>query len=135
MDTITDMLNRIRNAQAVYKETVVVPYSNVKYRLAEILKERGYIDGLEKKGRKEKRFIEITLKYETDPDSPNSKKPVILGMKRISKSGKRIYMGYKEIRPIRNGYGMAIISTPMGILTEKEARKNKVGGEVICEIW
>lgn len=134
-DPITDLLNRIRNGQAAMKETVSVPYSNTKYAVAEMLKANGYISEAEKKGRKEKRTIEIVLKYQTDENSPNTKIPTILGLKRISKPGKRIYIGYKEIRQVRNGYGMAIFSTPNGLLTDREARKKKVGGEVICEIW
>lgn len=134
-DPITDMLNRIRNGQAVMKETVSVPFSNTKFAVAEILKANGYISEVEKKGRKEKRTLEITIKYEAVENSPNAKKPTVLGLKRISKPGKRVYRGYKEIRPVRNGYGIAIFSTPNGLLTDKEARKQKVGGEVICEIW
>lgn len=134
-DPITDMLNRIRNGQAAMKDVVVVPYSDTKYAVAELLKANKYVSEVEKKGRKEKRTIEIVLKYQVDEDSPNRKNPTIDGLKRISKPGKRIYIGYKEIKQVRNGYGMAIFSTPLGLLTDKEARKKKVGGEVICEIW
>jgi small subunit ribosomal protein S8 len=127
-DPITDMLNRIRNAQAVSKETVDIPFSNLKYEMAKILEKEKFIEKVEKKGRKTKRIIEITLRYE-------DKMPVISGLKRISKPGQRIYLPYKKIKKIKGGYGIAIISTSKGLMTNKEARKQKMGGEVLCEIW
>ena len=124
-DPITDMLNRIRNAQAVSHKTVSIPFSNLKYEIAQILEKQGFVEKVEKKGRNPKRSIEITLKY-----------PVtISGLKRISKPGQRIYAGFKGIRSSKGGYGILIISTPKGLMTDKEAKKNKLGGEVICEIW
>ena len=134
-DPITDMLNRIMNGQAASKESVLVPFSNIKYSIAEILKENGYVLAIEKKGRKEKRFIELGLKYDSDENSQGGKRPAILGVKRISKPGKRVYIGYKEIRPVRHGYGIAIVSTPQGVATDRDARKKKSGGEVLCEVW
>ena len=128
MDPITDMLNRIRNAQAVHHPTVNIPFSNLKYEIAKILQKEGFIAGVEKKGRTQKKMIEITLKYD-------KKKPAISGLKRISKLGQRIYKGYKEIKPVKSGYGIAIISTSKGLMTNKEARRQRLGGEVICEIW
>jgi len=127
MDPIADMLTSIRNSQAVLKETVKVPFSNLKYEIAQILKKKGFVKEVEKKG-KTKKIIEITLKYE-------GKTPVISSLKRISKPGQRIYLSFKEIKSVRDGYGIAIISTSKGLLTDKEARKQKIGGEVICEIW
>lgn len=127
-DPITDMLNRIRNAQAVLKETAAVPFSNLKYELARILKKRGFIDKVEKRRRKTKRTILLTLKYE-------NKEPVIKGLKRISKPGRRFYVSTRDIRAVRSGYGLSIISTSKGLMTDKEARKKKLGGEVICEVW
>jgi len=127
-DPVTDMLNRIRNAQAVLKETVDIPISNLRYEIAKILEKGGFVAEVEKKGKKTKKVIEITLKY-------NEKVPVISGLKRISKPGKRIYKKAKELKPVRGGYGIAIISTSKGLMTDKEARKQKLGGEVICEIW
>ncbi len=128
MDPISDMLNQIRNAQAVSKETVDVPFSNLKYEIAKILKKEGFVDKIEKKGRKTKRTIEITLKYE-------NKVPVISGFARISKPGQRIYFKAKKIKRVKDGYGIAIISTPKGLMTNKEARREKLGGEIIAEIW
>ncbi|MFH1656651.1 MAG: 30S ribosomal protein S8 [Candidatus Nealsonbacteria bacterium] len=142
IDPIVDMLNRIRNSQAVFKETVSIPFSNLKYEIAKILEKRGYIEKIEKKGRKEKKFIELTLKYEQNLSELNDKKesrqkkePVILGLKRISKQGQRIYKNYKGIKLVRGGYGMAIVSTPKGLMTDRDAKKSKLGGEILCEIW
>ena len=128
-DPITDMLNRIRNAQAVRHQTVEVPHSNLKQKLAEILVREGFLDKIEKRRKKTQKIIEIYLKYSVD------KSPVITGLKRISKPSQRIYKKSKEIRRIRGGYGIAIISTPQGLMTNKEARKKKTGGEILCEIW
>ena len=122
------MLNRIRNAQAVLKEAVDVPFSNLKYEIAKILEKEKLIKKAEKKGKKNKKIIEITLRYE-------GKVPVISGLKRISKSGQRIYASTKRIKPVKGGYGIAIVSTSKGLMTNKEAKKQKLGGEIICEIW
>jgi len=103
MDTISDMLNRIRNSQAVLKEQVEIPFSTLRYEIANIMKERGFIGKIEKKGKKTKKVIEITLKY-------NDKISAISGLKRISRSGQRIYKSFKELRPVKSGYGIAIIS-------------------------
>lgn len=127
-DPIADMFNRIRNAQAVLHPTVSIPFSNLKYEIGKILEHEGLIEKIEKKGRKEKKNIEITLKY-------SEKKPVISGLKRISKPGQRIYTPAKDIKSVRQDYGINIISTSKGLMTNKEARKKGLGGEVICEIW
>jgi small subunit ribosomal protein S8 len=128
MDPIADMLVSIKNAQAVGKTTVSIPFSNLKYKISQILEKNGFIEKVEKRGRGPKRFIEITLKYE-------NKVPAISGFKRISKPGQRIYLPYKKIKKVKGGYGIAIISTSKGILTDKEAKKQKIGGEILCEIW
>ena len=127
-DPIADMLNRIKNAQAVSHLTVEVPFSNLKYEIAKILEREGFIEKVEKKGKKAKRIIEIILKYQ-------DKIPKITGLKRISKPGQRIYLPVKKIKKVREGYGITIISTSKGLMANKEARKHKLGGEVICEIW
>jgi len=126
-DPISDMLTTIRNAQAVDKDTVSIPFSDLKYRIAKILEKKGFVGKIEKKGRKTNKVIEITLRYE-------EKSPVILGLRKISKPGQRIYSSWKEMKRIRGGYGIAIISTSKGLMTNKEARKQKLGGEIICEI-
>ncbi|OGZ35338.1 MAG: 30S ribosomal protein S8 [Candidatus Portnoybacteria bacterium RIFCSPLOWO2_01_FULL_43_11] len=127
-DPISDMLTRIRNAQAVSHETVSIPFSKFKLNLAKILEKEGLVEGVLIQGRKIKKIIEIKLKYK-------NKKPVINKLKRISKPGQRIYLNKNMIRPIKQGYGLAVISTPEGLITDKEARKRGLGGEVICEVW
>jgi len=128
MDPIADMLTSIRNAQAVLKETVVVPYSEIKFEILKILKKENLIEQVEKKGRKARRSIEVKLKYE-------DKEPVISSLKRVSKPGQRIYTAAGNIRRVRDGYGISIISTSKGLMTNKEARRKNMGGEIICEIW
>jgi small subunit ribosomal protein S8 len=128
MDPISDMLTAIKNAQAVKKETVEVPFSNLKFEIAKILEKNGFVEKVGKKGVKKKKVIEIKLKYENGL-------PAISGLKRISKPGQRIYLPVKKIRKVKGGYGIAIISTSKGVMTDKEARKLKVGGEILCEVW
>lgn len=127
-DPIADMLTRIRNAQAVAHQTVMVPFSKLKLNLAEILVQEGLIKKVTPQGRKTKKIIEIELKYQKD-------QPVINALKRISKPGRRLYIKNNEIRPIRQGFGLSIISTPKGLMTNVEAKKKGLGGEVICHIW
>ena len=127
-DPISDMINRILNAQAVLHPTVSVPFSNFKYEIAKILEKEKFLDKIDEKGKKVKRVIEITLKYE-------DKTPAISGLKRVSKPGQRIYAEAKEIKKVKGGYGISIISTPEGLMTNKEVRKRKLGGEVILEVW
>jgi small subunit ribosomal protein S8 len=128
LDPITDMLNRIRNAQAVLKPTVSLPFSDFKYKIAKILEKEGYIEKVEEKGKKIKRTLEINLKY-------NGKTPVISAIKKVSKPGQRIYTQAKDIKAVKTGYGIAVISTSRGLMTNKEAKKRKLGGEIIFEIW
>ncbi len=128
-DPIADMLIRIKNALMARHKTVVVPGSKLKIEIARILKEEGYIEDYRVIEEKPQRKIEIVLKYD------EKKRPVIAGIKRVSKPGRRIYRGYKELPKVLNGMGIAIISTSQGIMTDHEARKRRVGGEVICEIW
>jgi len=128
MDPISDMLTSIRNALVVKSPRVKIPFSNLKYGIAKILEKEGFIEKVEKKGKRMRRFIEITLKY-TD------NLPAISGLKRISKPGQRIYSHWKKIKRVKGGYGIAIISTSKGLMTDKEARRQKLGGEIICEIW
>ena len=129
MDNIANMLTIIRNAQAVGKETAVIPHSKLKLEIAKVLEKEKFIKSAEAKGRKNKKIIEIKLAYEKDGD------PAIRSIKRISRSSQRIYVPVKKIFPVQYGKGMRIISTPKGLLTDKEARNQKVGGEVICEVW
>lgn len=127
MDTIADMLTKIRNGIAVKKKTISVPYSNVKYNIAKLLEKEGFVDYTKKRGKNIKRLV-VGLKYENGQSKINE-------IKRISKPGRRMYVSSKNIYFPKSGYGSLVISTPKGILTSKEAKKMKVGGEIICEIW
>lgn len=124
----TNLLIQIKNAQAVKKEGIKISYSKLKEKILEVLKDNNYIEDFDKKGRGAKRILDVKLKYEDDQG-------VIDGIKFLSKPSRRFYIGYKDLRPVKRGYGMAILSTPKGILTGKEARKMKVGGELLFEIW
>jgi len=128
VDPISDMLNRIRNAQAVFHPKTEIPFSNLKYGIAQILEKNGFIEKAVKNGKKDKKTIEIVLKYQ-------DKKGAISGLKRISKPGQRIYLPAKKIRKVKGGYGIVIISTSKGLMTGQEARKQKLGGEILCEVW
>uniref|UniRef100_A0A832GNF7 Small ribosomal subunit protein uS8 n=1 Tax=Caldimicrobium thiodismutans TaxID=1653476 RepID=A0A832GNF7_9BACT len=128
-DPIADMLARIRNALMARKRVVTVPASKLKLEIIRILKEEGYIEDYKYIEEKPQAKIEITLKYD------EHKRPVIAGLRRVSKPGRRIYLGYRRLPKVLDGLGIAIVSTSQGIMTDYEARKRKIGGEVICEIW
>lgn len=128
-DPIADMLTIIRNACLVQKPKVSVPYSKIKFGIALILKKEGYVRDVIKKRKGFKKIIEIFLKYDENGFS------AIRGLKRISKPGRRVYLEKKKIFPVKKGYGFSIVSTSKGLLTDKEARKKGVGGEIIAEIW
>ena len=128
-DPIADMLTRIRNANTVKHETVDVPASNMKKELARILLEEGFIRGYDVIEDGKQGIIRIQLKY------GQAGERVIQGIKRISKPGMRVYTNAYEIPKVLNGLGISIISTSKGILTDKQARKENVGGEVICYVW
>ena len=124
-DPIADMLTRIRNANQNRSKEVNIPASKMKVEIAKILEEEGFIEKFENKDK----ILTLTLKY------GQNKERVITGLKRISKPGLRVYAKASEIPTVLNGLGIAIISTPNGVITDKEARKNNVGGEVIAYIW
>ena len=128
-DPIADMLTRIRNANVVKHETVDVPASNMKKELARILLEEGFIRGYDVIEDGKQGIIRIQLKY------GQSGERVITGLKKISKPGMRVYAANHEIPKVLNGLGISVISTSKGILTDKQARKENVGGEVICYVW
>ena len=129
LDPIADMLTRIRNANTNKHETVVIPQSKTKLAIAEILKEEGYIVDYTTVESEQGKMIEVTLKY-----GPNGEK-VIQGLKRISKPGLRIYSNAEQLPQVLNGLGIAIVSTSKGIITDKNARKLNVGGEVLAYVW
>jgi len=122
------MLTIIRNGLAVSKKTVKIPFSNLKFEIAKILEKEGLVEKVEKKGRTEK-FIEIDLKYFDD------NRPAISGLRVVSRPGQKIYLGSKEIKKVKGGYGVAIVSTSKGLMTGREAKKQNIGGEILCEIW
>jgi len=124
-DPIADMLTRIRNANQMRSKEVSMPTSKMKVEIAKILDAEGFIEGYAVKDN----ILTLTLKY------ANNKERVITGLKRISKPGLRVYAGADEIPSVLNGLGIAILSTPKGVMTDKLARKNNVGGEVIAYIW
>ena len=128
-DPIADMLTRIRNANTSTHATVDVPSSNIKKAIAQILADEGYIKSFEEIKDEKQGIIRITLKYD------EKGKKVISGLKRISKPGLRIYVNKDELPEVLNGLGIALISTSKGIKTDKEARKENLGGEVLCYIW
>lgn len=128
-DPVADLIVRLVNAGAVGKPVVSIPFSNVKMAIAEKLKEAGFVADVEKKGKKVKKTIDITLKY-GEGDVPR-----IEGVKRISKPGCRVYRGVNEIFPVRYGRGALVLSTPLGVVTDKEALAKHVGGEALFEIW
>jgi small subunit ribosomal protein S8 len=127
-DPIADMLTRIRNAQVARHESVVVPNSRIKAEIARVLKSEGFITDYELPGEKEK-DIKIRLRYS------GKRAPVVTGLKRISKPGLRIYTKAKDMPRILGGLGVAIVSTPQGVMTAAEAKRANVGGEILCYVW
>ena len=128
-DPIADMLTRIRNAVRVERPHVTMPLSKVKRGLAEVLKREGYIWGWEEVKSDPVAELRIELKY-----GPNGER-VIRHLKRVSKPGRRVYSGASQLRPVLNGLGISIISTSRGVISDREARQRKLGGEVLCELW
>jgi len=127
-DPITDMLNQIRNAKAVAKPEVSIPFSKAKYEVAKILMQEGFIGEVKKVIKIKTKTMKIILKYENGVSK-------ILDLRRISKPGQRIYAKVSEIKRVKGGYGISVISTSKGLMTNKKAHKLKLGGEVICEVW
>ena len=128
-DTIADMLTRIRNASAAKHDSVDVPASNVKKAIAQILLDEGYITSFQVEEDGKQGVIHITLKY------GQNKSQVISGIRRVSKPGLRIYTNVEDMPKVMKGLGIAIVSTSKGIMTDREARKNNVGGEVLAFVW
>lgn len=128
-DPIADLLTRIRNANVVRHEVVEVPSSNIKKAISNILLQEGYVKDIEEYSDGIVPMLRLSLKY------GQNKERVITGLKRISKPGLRVYCRKEEVPEVLNGLGIAIVSTSKGILTDKEARKSGLGGEVICYVW
>jgi small subunit ribosomal protein S8 len=128
-DPIADMLTRIRNACMAKHEKVDIPGSRLKLEIARILKEEGYIKNYKFLKDNKQGVIRITLKYEED------RRPVIEGMERVSRPGRRVYIGAKEIPRVLGGFGIAILSTSRGVMTDRKAREMNTGGEILCKVW
>ncbi len=126
-DPIADMLTRIRNAQSVAKAAVTMPSSKLKVAIAQVLKDEGYIDGFAIRANDGKPELEVALKYYAG-------KPVIERIERVSRPGLRIYKGRDAIPQVMNGLGVAIVTTPKGVMTDRKARQTGVGGEVLCYV-
>ncbi|MEQ9359654.1 30S ribosomal protein S8 [Coleofasciculus chthonoplastes] len=129
-DTIADMLTRIRNACLVRHQTTNVPATKMTRAIAQVLREEGFIAEFEEAGEGIKKYLVISLKYKG-----KTRQPIIRALKRVSKPGLRVYKNRKELPRVLGGIGIAIISTSSGIMTDREARRQGVGGEVLCYIW
>jgi small subunit ribosomal protein S8 len=128
-DPIADLLARIRNALTAKHDTVSIPHSKLKHALIKVLYDEGYVGPfrvVDEEGRKK---IQVTLRYS------GKKQTVLSSLNRISKPGRRVYLGYRDLKAVRSGLGISILSTPKGILTDRQAREEKVGGEVLCRLW
>ena len=126
---VADLLTRIKNAQKARKEVTKIPYANFDFAVAELLVKNNYLDSVAKKGRMPKRVMEVKLKYD------KTGRGVINEIKILSTPSRRLYSGYKEFHPVKQGYGLAAVSTPKGVMTTKEARRLKLGGQLLFEIW
>ena len=129
-DTISDMLTRIRNACAVRHPTVNIPSTRMTRSIAEVLKSEGFIAGYEETGEGVKKTIEVSLKYKG-----RNRQPIIQNIRRVSTPGLRVYSKKKDLPRVLGGIGIAIVSTSHGIMTDREARKQNIGGEVLCYVW
>ncbi|HOC69109.1 MAG TPA: 30S ribosomal protein S8 [Candidatus Hydrogenedentes bacterium] len=128
-DPIADMLTRMRNGLQAGKVTVDVPRSNVKVALCRVLAEQGYIESYEESEQPAPGIVRIKLRYLSD------RQPVIQGITRVSKPSLRVYVSHDEINQVRSGLGISILSTSKGVMTGKQARKQKLGGELLCKVW
>lgn len=128
-DPIADLLSRIRNAQQAGHDSTLVPRSKLKLEVVKVLKHQGFIEGYVEAGSGVRQAIKVFLKY------PGEGEGCIRGIIRVSKPGRRVYVGKAEIPRVRNGLGVAILTTPRGVLTDAQARQAGVGGEVLCHVW
>jgi len=132
VDPISDMLVRIKNAHAARQEQTMIPFSKMKFAMANVLQRAGYIGAVERKSKKlkksEQEYLLVTLKY-------NEGESAITGIRMISRQSRRMYLAAKEIKAVRSGHGISLLSTSKGVMSSLDARKQHIGGEVICEIW
>ena len=129
-DTISDMLTRIRNACAVRHPTTLVPTTKITRNIAQVLKDEGFIEGFEEVGEGIQSNLVLTLKYKG-----KNRQPLINTLQRVSKPGLRVYSPSKEIPRVLGGIGIAVVSTSSGVMTDREARRQKIGGEILCYVW
>lgn len=127
-DPIADFLTRLRNASMVQKAEVTMPHSRLVLDLAKVLAREGFLVSVDTRGQGYKKEIIVEVRYINEH-------PSFENLKRISKPGRRVYRQVKSLRPVKSGYGISVLSTPKGILTDKEAKEQNVGGEVLCEVW
>lgn len=125
---LTDLLTRIKNAGMARHNSLQAPFSKFDFEVAKVLQKEGFLKNVEKRSAGKKVFLDITLNY-------RGRNPAISGFRVTSKPSRRLYTGYRELKAVKHGYGVAILSTPEGILTDKDARNKKVGGEQIFQIW
>ncbi len=123
-----DLLTRLKNAQAVKKENIKIPYSKMDEAVLQILRERHYVEDFEKRGRMPKRVLDIKLRYDNGVG-------VIQGVKFLSTPSRRLFAGVRELKPVKHGYGLLVVSTPKGVIAGDAARRFKVGGQLLFEIW
>jgi small subunit ribosomal protein S8 len=128
-DPIADMLTRIRNAAGARKTNVAIPWSRPKEAIVRVLVGEGYLGGAEVEEEGGRRVLRVGLRYD------EQRRPVISGIRRVSRPSLRIYVGAGDIPPVRGGFGVSLLSTPKGVLVDREARRQNVGGEVICSVW
>lgn len=128
-DPVSDFIVRVKNASNVGKDTILVPFTALTENVANLLKKEGYLSDVEKKGKKIKKSLEVTLNYD------EAGNPRVRGVKRLSKLSRRVYTSAKDIAPVKSGHGIVVLSTPEGVLTGGEARKKGVGGELLFEMW
>ena len=129
IDPIADMLTRIRNGLMLRKAYVLVPSSRIKTAIAQILLDEGFIQGYEVTDERPQPNIRVWLKYD------DKRKPILTNLKRVSKPGRRVYSGRHKLPWVLSGMGVAIISTPRGLMTDREARRQGIGGEILCYVW
>jgi len=129
IDPIADMLTRIRNGLMLRKTFVLVPSSRIKMAIAQILLDEGFIQGYEVTDERPQPNIRVWLKYD------DKRRPILTNLKRVSKPGRRVYTSKRELPWVLSGMGVAIISTPQGLMTDREARRQGVGGEILCYVW
>lgn len=128
MDPLSDLIIQLKNANATGKEDAVVPYSKMKEAVLMLLEKEGYVKGIEKRGKKIHKSLKVSLAYDEYG-------PKIKGVERISKLSRRMYAGVKSLKPVMQGQGIMVLSTPKGIMSDYEARKEKVGGELLFKVW